>query len=108
MRRSIFVISDLHLGGLLKSAATPIDLEMCTASARNRLVRFIDYTCRESAKQDVHLVINGDIVDFLAEENAVPFLQDDTFLLADSAFAGGSLFRFSRTFGDAAYNKGRS
>jgi UDP-2,3-diacylglucosamine pyrophosphatase LpxH len=43
------------------------------------LARFIHYAAAQRhGQQDVRLVVNGDIVDFLAEEGARPFLQDDT------------------------------
>jgi UDP-2,3-diacylglucosamine pyrophosphatase LpxH len=51
---------------------------MCTPHARQRLARFIRYAAAQRhEQQDVRLVINGDIVDFLAEEGAKPFLGND-------------------------------
>jgi UDP-2,3-diacylglucosamine pyrophosphatase LpxH len=51
---------------------------MCTPCARQRLALFIQYAATQRREnQDVRLVINGDIVDFLAEEGASPFLNDD-------------------------------
>jgi UDP-2,3-diacylglucosamine pyrophosphatase LpxH len=77
MRRLLFVISDLHLGGQPSTGGSP-DLEMCTPEARQRLARFIRYaTAQRREQQDVRLVINGDIVDYLAEEGATPFLGND-------------------------------
>jgi UDP-2,3-diacylglucosamine pyrophosphatase LpxH len=77
MRRALFVISDLHLGGNPATETSP-DLEMCTPEARQRLARFIRYAAAQRREQeDVRLVINGDIVDFLAEEGATPFLGND-------------------------------
>jgi UDP-2,3-diacylglucosamine pyrophosphatase LpxH len=71
-RQSLFVISDLHLGG------APVDLELCTASARERLAEYIRYVAGlRTEAHDVHLVINGDIVDFLGEPDAVPFIKED-------------------------------
>src|SRR4051794_8681087 len=77
MRRALFVISDLHLGGQPATKTSP-DLEMCTPHARQRLARFIHYAAAQRhEQQDVRLVINGDIVDFLAEKGAKPFLGVD-------------------------------
>jgi UDP-2,3-diacylglucosamine pyrophosphatase LpxH len=77
MRRALFVISDLHLGGEPATETAP-DLEMCTPHARERVDHFIRYAAAQRLEQqDVRLVINGDIVDFLAEEGARPFLGDD-------------------------------
>jgi UDP-2,3-diacylglucosamine pyrophosphatase LpxH len=71
MKKSIFVISDLHLGG-------KPGFQMCSASGRDRLARFIRYVAdQQCADCDVHLVINGDIVDFLAEEKFAPFTDSD-------------------------------
>jgi len=78
MRRAIFVISDLHLGGPPATETSPT-LEMCTPQARQTLARFIRYAAAQRhGDQDVRLVINGDVVDFLAEEGASPFIRDDT------------------------------
>jgi UDP-2,3-diacylglucosamine pyrophosphatase LpxH len=77
MRRTLFVISDLHLGGPPASNESP-DLQMCTSDAQQRLASFIRYAAAQhNADRDVRLVINGDIVDFLAEKDAKPFIKDD-------------------------------
>lgn len=67
MRKTLFIISDLHLGG------AP-GFEMCPEEGRARLVHFIDWVATQ--KQDrtaVCLILNGDIVDFLAEEDETGF-----------------------------------
>src|SRR5262245_18083290 len=77
MRRTLFIICDLHLGGSPATESSP-DMEMCTAHARQRLSSFVDYAAAQRQDQrDVRLVINGDIVDFLAEENATLFIEED-------------------------------
>jgi UDP-2,3-diacylglucosamine pyrophosphatase LpxH len=73
------VISDLHLGGRE-------GFEMCTPDGRQRLAKFIGYVAGQcTAQRDVRLVINGDVVDFLAEAdkegNYVGFTDDQTLAL---------------------------
>ncbi|WP_447599807.1 metallophosphoesterase [Nitrospira sp. Nam80] len=76
MKKSIFVISDLHLGGAPAQDGKP-SFQMCSENGRKRLAEFIDYVVQESGKGEVHLIINGDIVDFLAEEEFAPFTAQD-------------------------------
>jgi UDP-2,3-diacylglucosamine pyrophosphatase LpxH len=72
------VISDLHLGGAPAQDGKP-SFQMCSPSGRARLAEFIRYVSEQcSASRDVHLVINGDIVDFLAEEEFAPFTAQDS------------------------------
>ena len=76
MMRSLFVISDLHLGG-------DIGFQMCSPHGQSRLAEFIRYiAAQKSDVQDVHLVLNGDVVDFLAFD-VFGFLSDK----ASSKFA---------------------
>lgn len=71
MKHSLFVISDLHLGG------AP-GFQICLPSGQSRLADFIRYVAaQKNANQDVHLVLNGDIVDFLAEKEFSSFTNDD-------------------------------
>lgn len=44
MERTLFVISDLHLGGAE-------DFQMCSAAGRVRLARFIDWAAAQSMKR---------------------------------------------------------
>ncbi len=62
--RKIFVISDLHLGG--RAEIGKRGFRLCTHEAE--LAGFIDQLTGISAPPLVELVLNGDIVDFLAEE----------------------------------------
>jgi UDP-2,3-diacylglucosamine pyrophosphatase LpxH len=65
MPRTVLVISDLHLGG------AP-DFQMCSPAGRTLLAEFLTWTARRAAVgEDIHLVVNGDLVDFLAER---PFM----------------------------------
>jgi len=67
MKRYLYVISDLHLGG---EAPTPdhAGFQICPSNARRRLGRFI-HSLRHAHKDGItELVINGDFVDFLAEK----------------------------------------
>lgn len=75
----VFVISDLHLGGAPTSGDKPA-FQMCTEKGRAALVAFIAWaTAQKQPGQALHLVIAGDIIDFLAEERAggfLPFTSD--------------------------------
>jgi len=63
MEKTLFVISDLHLGGAE-------GFQICPAEGRERLVRFIDWVAGQKCEEtEIQLVLNGDIVDFLAEED---------------------------------------
>ncbi len=63
MGKTLFVISDLHLGGAE-------GFQICPAEGRERLVRFIDWVAGQNREDtEIQLVLNGDIVDFLAEED---------------------------------------
>jgi UDP-2,3-diacylglucosamine pyrophosphatase LpxH len=71
MSKSLFVISDLHLGG-------GEGFQMCSPAGRERLVAFIDHVGSQRRRgHEVQLVVNGDIVDFLAEEPFASFTGDD-------------------------------
>jgi UDP-2,3-diacylglucosamine pyrophosphatase LpxH len=77
LKRAVVVISDLHLGGAAATGATP-SFQMCSPAGRERLVEFIEYTATQrNAQHDVTLVIAGDIVDFLAEEEFAAFTGED-------------------------------
>jgi UDP-2,3-diacylglucosamine pyrophosphatase LpxH len=70
-RESLFVISDLHLGG-------DTGFQMCTARGRRRLAAFIRaIPVQLTPGQQAHLVLAGDIVDFLAEKPFAAFTSDD-------------------------------
>lgn len=63
MKRAIFVISDLHLGGAE-------GFQMCPSAGRERLARFVQWVCGQKQEgTELQLVLNGDIMDFLAEED---------------------------------------
>lgn len=73
MHTTLLVISDLHLGGAPAQGDKP-PFQMCTERGRAELARFIRWAARRRTQErDVHLVIAGDIVDFLAEERAGGF-----------------------------------
>lgn len=78
MKKILFVISDLHLGGAPAGNGKP-SFQMCSPEGRTRLAEFIEYAGKQQqSDQDVHLVINGDIVDFLAEEEFSAFTASDS------------------------------
>lgn len=79
-QKEVFVISDLHIGGSPPTAANdPRGFKICTQAVL--LAQFID-TLTERTDADIELVINGDMVDFLAEEPFAAFTAQ-----ADAAVA---------------------
>ena len=77
MKKTIFVISDLHLGGAPESDGKR-SFQMCSLAGQARLAEFIRYVAdQRSRDREIHLVLNGDIVDFLAEEEFAPFTEKD-------------------------------
>jgi UDP-2,3-diacylglucosamine pyrophosphatase LpxH len=78
MQKTLFVISDLHLGGAPAMDGKP-SFQMCSAAGQARLAQFIRYTAEQrSSTVDVTLIIAGDIVDFLAEEEFTAFTMKDS------------------------------
>jgi UDP-2,3-diacylglucosamine pyrophosphatase LpxH len=77
-RRHLYVISDLHLGGAPEQDGRP-GFQMCPPEARRRLARFLRHVLREAeratAGDSTELVINGDLVDFLAEKKFQAFTR---------------------------------
>jgi UDP-2,3-diacylglucosamine pyrophosphatase LpxH len=71
MPHTVIVISDLHIGG------AP-GFRICSDAGRTLLADFLA-TVADQARggQDVHLVVNGDVVDFLAEEPFEVFTADN-------------------------------
>jgi UDP-2,3-diacylglucosamine pyrophosphatase LpxH len=78
VKQSLFVVSDLHLGGAPAREGKP-SFQMCSPEGRDHLTKFIRYVADQRTKgdRDIHLIINGDIMDFLAEEKFTPFTEDD-------------------------------
>ncbi len=74
LSRQLYVISDLHLGGVYDTTGTPgaRGFRLCTQVPA--LVTFIDaLTAKPAGAPPIELIINGDMVDFLAErEDAAP------------------------------------
>jgi hypothetical protein len=69
--RSVYVISDLHIGGIYPDHAAPHEqrqrgFRMMTRVAE--LAGFVRHLARLPDDPPVELVINGDFIDFLAEE----------------------------------------
>ena len=67
-RQRGYVISDLHLGGAPPASPGERGFQLCTQV--DALAAFIDQLAGQAADPDnrLELVINGDFVDFLAEE----------------------------------------
>ena len=66
--KQVYVISDTHLGGLAGTGEEK-DFRICTSG--KTIANFIDEI--SSSRDEVELVINGDFVDFLAEEEFEDF-----------------------------------
>lgn len=67
--RVVYSISDLHLGGAPPEGGE-VGFELCPPAMRRLLARFIHQLAdRGRHDEDVELVVNGDFVDFLAEES---------------------------------------
>ena len=75
MRTTLFVISDLHLGGMPGGEGKP-GFQICPPATQAVLGKFIDDLPARTASSDVRLVLAGDIVDFLAEEPFQAFTAD--------------------------------
>src|SRR2546428_9786325 len=82
MLNELFVVSDLHIGG--KYGDTPSERGFRINTHVKELVSFVvevERRARET-KRPTELVINGDFVDFLAEEGPEPnswrsFIEDE-------------------------------
>jgi len=71
MKRTLYVISDLHLGGAE-------GYQMCAAAGQARLAEFIQHlTAKQGQGEQTHLLLNGDVVDFLAEREFASFTCND-------------------------------
>ena len=64
----LYVVSDLHMGGEIK-VKNGVTKNLQIFNKGDQLADFIKYLTQIDDKK-VGLVLNGDIVDFLAEENA--------------------------------------
>jgi len=71
----VYVISDLHIGGRPAEGDKP-SFQMCPPEARRRAARFVRKITSPGRGKQVELVINGDFVDFLAEEPFSAFTAD--------------------------------
>jgi UDP-2,3-diacylglucosamine pyrophosphatase LpxH len=67
-----YVVSDLHLGGnpALPVGQGTVDFQMCPPESRRRFARFV-HSLHARHPEGCRLVINGDLVDFLAEESSI-------------------------------------
>ncbi len=75
MSTTIFVISDLHLGGEPGPKGSP-GFQMCPPANQARLAQFIESLPARQPEKDVRLVLAGDVVDFLAEREWAAFTLD--------------------------------
>ena len=67
MARVVSIVSDLHLGG-------PPGFQITPPAAQRRLAAFVR---RVAAQPGSHLVLAGDVVDFLSESGDAPFVGDE-------------------------------
>ncbi|MDI3283501.1 hypothetical protein [Polyangium sp. 15x6] len=80
-QRSVYIISDLHIGGRYPEPNEPGQRGFRINTRVDALTRFVrTLGARRAEGLDVELVINGDFLDFLAEEvrpgTFVPFIAD--------------------------------
>lgn len=69
----IYIISDLHIGGELPQAGRPRGFRLCTNTSL--LAQFVNELA-DVKDRAIELVINGDMVDFLAERDFDSFTED--------------------------------
>lgn len=67
-RRTIIVISDLHMGGSPPGHPTAADLGTSICSSYKRLTSFIEWVASRGGDTPIELVLAGDVVDFLADD----------------------------------------
>lgn len=96
--REVYLISDLHLGGVQPTTDDPNDRGFRICTHGTQLAQFVDALAAKPPS--VELIVNGDMVDFLAEENPGggwnPFTTDqqeaarklDSIIDRDQAFFG--------------------
>jgi UDP-2,3-diacylglucosamine pyrophosphatase LpxH len=65
--REVYLISDLHLGGAQPATADPNDRGFRICTHGEELATFVDALA--SKPPSVELIVNGDMVDFLAEDD---------------------------------------
>jgi UDP-2,3-diacylglucosamine pyrophosphatase LpxH len=80
MRQHVYVVSDLHLGGAPAADGRP-GFQICPPRTQQTMADFIDRLPPSTDDEDCHLVMAGDIVDFLAEEPFEAFTVDPTAVL---------------------------
>lgn len=98
MDERVFVVSDLHLGGKPGAGAEP-SFQMCMPQSRERLSQFFTWAAGHcNAQRTVRLVLAGDIVDFLAEEDALA----EHGYRAFTANQDSACRKLERIFGDTA------
>lgn len=77
--REVYLVSDLHLGGMQPTTADPDDRGFRICTHGRELARFVSALAGKPAR--VEIIVNGDMVDFLAEEDDgggwTPFTADE-------------------------------
>src|SRR4051812_33558830 len=73
LSRQLYIISDLHLGGVYAESSDPEDRGFRICTQGERVAEFVDAVAAKPAGGPrIELVINGDVVDFLAEREEAP------------------------------------
>lgn len=67
-KRTIFVISDLHMGGSPPGHPAAADLGTSICSSYEQLTSFIEWVSSRGSDAPIEMVLAGDVVDFLAED----------------------------------------
>jgi UDP-2,3-diacylglucosamine pyrophosphatase LpxH len=95
----VYVISDLHLGGIPadKTIGDP-GFEMCGPFARRALSGFIDHLVERhrAAPRSMRLVINGDFIDFLADGDGLELPGSQREFVAFNADVGLAVAKLKR------------
>jgi len=78
IKKEVYVISDLHLGGRAPESGETRGFQITTHGCE--LADFInnEIAFKQHIAKEVELVINGDVVDFLAEEEWDAFNDDES------------------------------
>lgn len=73
LARQVYIISDLHLGGVYPETQEPEDRGFRICTQGEKVAELVEAVAAKPAGETrVELVINGDMVDFLAEREAAP------------------------------------
>jgi hypothetical protein len=95
MGQSLYIISDLHLGGAPASGGGR-GFQICPPATQVALAAFIDRLPGRAPDRDCRLIIAGDIVDYLAEEPFEGFTADPVVARRSSKASSNTPLRSGR------------